>query len=326
MAFQFFPADPLATTALLVIIAGVPIVLSTKVSKAYGFAVLMLVVFGLELFGELFRPPPPGFFTGDTITPLLGLTPSTFLEGGQWWSPGTMIFVHAGLFHLFGNLFILLTAGPALEDRMGERAFVIVFALAGFGSSAVGVLLGTYAPTIVDPNTIMVGASGAIFGVLTAVAVLYPKLELPILLFIRVVWLPSFVVLLIYLAFNIVYIVSATNIAWYGHFAGFIVGLIAAPRLPKRRGKIRGRVDVDKLEPLALDRTGTDILERLRVIRGETEDDGAFQEAWLDRFFKHAPCPNCGRDLARDGFTVSCPNEDYELAFALAAGTKDKQE
>ncbi len=319
MAFAFVPSDPLALTGLILILAGIPVVLVARVSKSYGFALLAVLVFGLEMFGRLFRGAPEGLPSGDTVTLLLGMQPSLVVAGGSWWSPITMMFVHADVLHLVGNLFILLTAGPALEDRIGEKAFVIVFFAAGLGSSLVGILLGVFTPEIVNPHILMVGASGAIFGVLTAVAVLYPKLKLPFFtgLFF-VFWWPSFVILLVYLAINVIYMFTITGVAWYGHFAGFIVGLIAAPRLPRRGAPLRGRVDVDKLEPLARERTETDILERLRAIGGETADDAAFQEAWLDRFFNHAACPNCGKSFTRTGFKAVCQSGDYEVNFSPA--------
>jgi hypothetical protein len=120
-------------------------------------------------------------------------------------------------------------------------------------------------------------------------------------------------VLLLYLGFNLVYIVSDTNIAWWGHFAGFLVGLALGPLLvgklkPGAKGGKVARVDVEALRPLArthMQRSALAELERMQ--HGHTHDDAQLQRVWLDRFAGEAQCPQCGAGMAWQGGELACP-------------------
>ncbi|HVM44613.1 MAG TPA: rhomboid family intramembrane serine protease, partial [Candidatus Thermoplasmatota archaeon] len=112
-----------AFLALAVTGVGLALVLRRGVPKAYGLGMVMMGVFLLDVVSRLMGN---GGIQGELGFRAAGLT-------GRWWTPLTSAFVHApaagvGSFlslHLFGNLFILLTAGPALEERVGEKRFLL---------------------------------------------------------------------------------------------------------------------------------------------------------------------------------------------------------
>ncbi|HWG92461.1 MAG TPA: rhomboid family intramembrane serine protease [Candidatus Thermoplasmatota archaeon] len=331
------PEDPLAVVALAVMVAGTVFVAVSRWPKAYSLGLLLLVVFALQFYGQMMRglerDPLTGEATPDLLISWLGFRAEPFLSGNQWWSPFSYMFLHSGLTHIIGNLFILLTAGPVLEDRMGSRAFLWTYFLAGFAAAAVHLLLATVGPDpFVGPTVAAVGASGAIFGILTAVAVLYPKERLPMTLVYFIIWLPASIVLLIYSGFNIAYALGdyfatergiRTGIAWYGHFAGLAVGLLAGLILERRRpadapsgGGPPAPVDIAKLEPLATTPDLRDMLTKIEGLQGATRDDAAFREAWLDRFFRRARCPQSGDPLTRKGQTAECVKCGYRVDFS----------
>lgn len=295
----------------LAFIAGTLAVLAfTDWPKAYTLGAASIVVFGLQFVQEGFLGAPLGL--GE-----LALIPDRLLAG-DWWTPLTYAFLHGGLLHIFGNLFILLTAGPALEDSVGPWWFLGIYAAGALAAAAAGVGLSFVDPAqasvnLPSPGTPMVGASGAIFAVLTAFAVRHPREKLPIPFWI-VIWLPSMLVLGIFLAMNVGYLFLDTSVAWYGHFAGFIAGLVAAtlPIDALSVGPGGDGVDVDRLEAVATTPRAREALDRLRELDPD-EDDVA--GAWLDELAEAGECPACGRGLERDGLDVACP-EGHALEAA----------
>ncbi|MDX1611386.1 MAG: rhomboid family intramembrane serine protease, partial [Candidatus Thermoplasmatota archaeon] len=213
------PGDPVSLIGLGLTAATIAVLLISDWPRAHVLSAALLVFFGVQFVDQ--------WLTGARVGMDELALSTRGLVNGDWWSPLTYMFLHAGFLHIFGNLWILATAGPMLEDSVGPNAFLAIYALGGLAAALAGVAL-SLTTGIVSTGSLMVGASGAIFGVLTAFAVRHPKEKLPFILIFLVVWLPSMTVLLIYLALNLAYIFTDTTIAWYGHFAGFLVGLIAA--------------------------------------------------------------------------------------------------
>ncbi|GEM_PF-5899223 len=299
---------------LLVIAAGLAYVLRPAVPKAYALGILMLAVYALDVVG--------GLLGQGSVTPELGFRADRLLHGDAWWTPVTAMFVHAGLAHLVGNLFILLTAGPALEDRVGERKFLVIFFAAGLAGFAAHAILA-YTTTIVTPGELAVGASGAIFGVLTAFALRHPRERLPLIM-LFVLWLPAIAVLGIYLVYNVALMFLDSGVAWWGHFAGFLVGMAFAYTLPRvdPRSPVgrRPRVDAEKLAPYATTPETRRIVEQVRTLSTgtPTKDDAVFADAWVDRFFSKATCPQ-GHAFTRSGTHATCSGGETTVEFARAA-------
>jgi len=326
---QLIPADPVAFLAFVVVLAGTAFLFLSKWPKAYTLGILILVVYGLQVYDSMFRQHPFSFT--DHVIDELGFIAGPFLAGNQWWSPLTYQYVHGGFLHVFGNLFILLTAGPVLEDRIGGRAFLLTYFIGGFAAAASHLLLAGIGP---EPRLVglfipAVGASGAIFAVLAAVATLSPRERLPMTIpgFFFILWLPAIAVLFLFVGFNLVYMLSdltrggALNIAWYGHFAGLAVGLLAAVAIERTNPQAARAFggpslpDVEKLRPLARTADMNAALDKMATMRGTTPDDATFREAWLDRFFAKAVCPRCGGPLARKGMQAGCGKCGWSLDF-----------
>lgn len=312
----------------LATMVGLALVVRRGVPKAYGLGMVMMVVFLIDILARL---------RGTAGTQAdLGFVTSGFLQGQGWWTPLTSAFSHAppgrgGSFfsiHLIGNLFILLTAGPALEDRVGERRFLVIFFVAHAAALVAHVLLGFAG--VVGLSSVAIGASGGIFGVLTAFAVRYPRERLPMLLLWFVVWLQASVVLLIYLGFNVAYFLAdfaggtRGGIAWWGHFAGFAAGLLFAARLPAvasggvpAAGSARGLPDAEKLAPLATTPELKRILERVRQFTPDarTAHDDVFALEWVDKLLDKARCAE-GHAFSRDGLTATCAGGETRVEFA----------
>jgi membrane associated rhomboid family serine protease len=158
-----------------------------------------------------------------------GLIPAAF----SWVAVFTSMFLHGGFLHFGGNMLYLWIFGDNVEDRMGHGRFLVFYLLCGVAAAL--------AQTIAVPDSVvpMVGASGAIAGVMGAYFVLYPRSRIvtlvPIFLFIQIIEVPAIFFLgfwfLLQLLSGVGSIATATGgepaggIAFWAHAAGFVAGL-----------------------------------------------------------------------------------------------------
>jgi membrane associated rhomboid family serine protease len=197
--------------------------------------VAIIVLNALAFFYELSLGPMVNAFL---LT--YGLVPADF-------SPLTLVtsmFLHGGFLHFGGNMLYLWIFGDNVEDRMGHGRFLAFYLLCG-GAAAV-------AQTVMRPDSLvpMVGASGAIAGVMGAYFVLYPRSKvvtlLPILFFFHVVELPAIFFLGVWFLMQFVSGLGsiaaaagepAGGIAFWAHVAGFAAGVagVAVFRRPERQ-------------------------------------------------------------------------------------------
>jgi membrane associated rhomboid family serine protease len=154
----------------------------------------------------------------------------------------TSQFLHAGPLHLAGNMLYLLIFGPAVEVRMGHLRFFAFYLAAGVAAGLATVVM---APTSAVG---IVGASGAIAGVLGGYFFLYPGGRIATFIFVRVVELPAIAYLLLWFAMQLYWGITTDapggasgGVAWWSHVGGFLFGVAVAPILarppvrPRRR-------------------------------------------------------------------------------------------
>jgi membrane associated rhomboid family serine protease len=138
------------------------------------------------------------------------------------------MFLHGGLLHLLGNMLFLMVFGNNVEDRLGHLRYLLFYLACGY--------VATYGFALSDPSSTdtLVGASGAIAGVLGAYLLLFPGARVtsvvPFLLFIPV-WLPAWVVLgswfvLQWLYFRGAATAEPAGVAYLAHVVGFIAGVV----------------------------------------------------------------------------------------------------
>jgi len=175
---------------------------------------------------EVLRSAPAG-----TSVPLGPELRCVLTADPHWWTVLTSMFMHGGWFHLLGNMWFLWVFGNNIEDSMGHARFVVFYLLCGVAAAAAQVLAG---PNSVVP---MVGASGAISGVMGAYILLYPRVRVHTLVtlgfFVTTVALPAYVMLgywfLLQLLMGAVGSVSRVEggVAVWAHVGGFVVGMLA---------------------------------------------------------------------------------------------------
>ncbi len=149
----------------------------------------------------------------------------------------TAIFVHGSFFHLAGNMLYLWIFGNNIEDSIGHVRFGLFYILAGILASLFHIL------TNVDSTVPMVGASGAIAGILGAYFVLHPRSEILTLIFffffIHIVRIPAIIFLGLWFAFQLFSSHSGGGVAWYAHIGGFITGVVMIFFFRKKRPRFK---------------------------------------------------------------------------------------
>ncbi len=143
------------------------------------------------------------------------------------------LFMHGSFLHLFGNMLFLWIFGNNIEDYLGRIKFLIFYFLAGIGASLVHVLFNF------NSMTPVIGASGAVSGIMGAYLVLYPAATIRTLVFIFIlvtfVDIPTFIFLIVWLVFQFFYAGGQSGIAWLAHVGGFFIGILLIKTVLKRR-------------------------------------------------------------------------------------------
>src|SRR2546428_867970 len=181
------PTERPAVITVAIIIANVLAFILVQGAGAQGPVVRSVCEFGL-IPGEVLQSVKPG--SGIALAPgmacLVGTAP-------KYWTVLTSMFMHGGWLHLIGNMVFLWVFGNNIEDVMGHGKFLIFYLLCGIAAAAT--------QTFVSPHSVvpMVGASGAISGVLGAYLLLYPRVRVHTLIilpiYLTTVALPAWVML-----------------------------------------------------------------------------------------------------------------------------------
>ena len=148
----------------------------------------------------------------------------------------TSMFLHGGFMHLLGNMWFLWIFGDNVEDELGHFKFLLFYLTCG--------VLATLAHVVAEPSSAvpLVGASGAIAGVMGAYLMRFPRSRVTVLLPLVVIWttvrMPAFVMLLYWFAIQILNGTadsSGGGVAWWAHVGGFAIGAVLVLYLTRGR-------------------------------------------------------------------------------------------
>lgn len=167
-----------------------------------------------------------------------GMIPARSVAGQGWETLLTHMFLHGSWLHLAGNMLFLWIYGDNLEDTLGHLRFLLFYLAAGL--AAAGLQIAS------DPMSLapMVGASGAIAGVMGGYLLLFPKAKIDVFLFFiiffRILPVPAWIVLGLWLLLQLYSTATtgseAAGVAYYAHLGGFAAGIVMLLPLWLRRG------------------------------------------------------------------------------------------
>ena len=167
-----------------------------------------------------------------------GMTPSAISDGSHYYTLFTHMFMHGGFMHLAGNMLFLWIFGDNMEDEMGHFGFLLFYIMAGLAAGLAQYYTEPYS------NVPLVGASGAIAGVMGGYLLLFPRAKVDILfifiIFFKIWPIPAWVMLGLWFGLQLLNGVAVSGseggVAYWAHAGGFIIGLLFALPLWFRLG------------------------------------------------------------------------------------------
>jgi membrane associated rhomboid family serine protease len=201
-------------------------------ARSHKFPLVNLLLIGVNAYAfylEL-RLDPAGL---ETFIFANGLIPAQLLAdvNGEWLTILSSMFLHGGWFHLLSNMWVLYIFGDNIEARMGGIRYLVFYLLSGVAAA--------FLQTFVDPasQVPVIGASGAVAGVLGAYLILFPRSRIaslvPIFITFTLVELPASIFLIFWFVSQLYSGLfalqgSAGGVAWWAHIGGFLFGMIIA--------------------------------------------------------------------------------------------------
>jgi membrane associated rhomboid family serine protease len=197
---------------------------SRKPIVTYFVIAICVLIFFIQLTSQSYK-------TGQLFYSY-GLIPSVLMGNNQlpldlyaipsWLTIFTSMFMHGGFMHLVGNMLYMWIFADNIEDSLGAKKFLIFYLLAGIGAAMTQVLMDTHSPIP------MVGASGAIGGVLGAYLINYPNARVLVLIpfgfFSQLIKIKALYVLGFW--FILQFLSSGGGVAYAAHIGGFVSGVI----------------------------------------------------------------------------------------------------
>jgi membrane associated rhomboid family serine protease len=178
------------------------------------------------------------------------MIPQDILQGRMLYTLFTSMFMHATWYHLLGNMLFLYIFGDNIEDAFGHVGYLMFYLFSGLAAAFTHIASMLFAPTVnsmfglaitSDLTSGVVGASGAISGVLGAYMVLYPKAKIVTLIFYFILPVPAIILLGVWFALQWMYGIFDVSggVAYFAHIGGFVAGIILALTVGRKGKKAR---------------------------------------------------------------------------------------
>jgi membrane associated rhomboid family serine protease len=193
-----------------------------------GVKLLVLICSGVFLVQTLVSLIFSPFAGHHYITMIFGLVSSGVIPGLRIWQPFTYIFLHGGLFHLLINMLMLWMFGRELELLWGKKRFLNYFFICGVGAGLIEVIIKTTPQLWGHPpsDTPTIGASGAIFGILMANAILFPDRRIWLIPLPVTIPMRPYVAVMAAIEFFSTLGTGGDNVSHLCHLGGMLVGYI----------------------------------------------------------------------------------------------------
>ena len=285
--------EPLVIVILLLIVGSILYAAWKQVNMAVVTSIVCVATFAIIIWDD------PDFLTYGPNSYLyydLAFTSEDLLDPTYIHTPLTSMYTHASFMHLFVNIIVLVLMGMVLEQRIGTRPFIVLYLLAGFAGTLLFAALNWG-----DSYVYVVGASGAISGILGGFGRLYPSDRIMILLLPP---MPAWIAVIVFFVLQIILIPVSSGIAYEAHIGGLAAGVVLAPlvlKLPLTRKHVKPSVPLVSLRKLA---TTNELVTMLKKIEEESVPD--VRRVWIEHFLEKARCPHCGSALRLDGRSIMC--------------------
>jgi membrane associated rhomboid family serine protease len=316
MEIVFLQPSLISLVVIAIMIGTIVVAYLKKISLTYAIIIANLFVFLVTLFFE------------NQIIRDLGFRPAYLsLElFPNIYTLFTSMFVHSGFLHILGNMFVFFFMGIAFEQRIGRKKFLAIYLITGVCGALTHSLLnlGSWIP--------LVGASGAIFGILGAFAYAYPRDEVvmpvPIgIMFIMRIKVIYATILFAVLETVIVMFSIQDSTAHFAHLGGLASGVVlAAVLIGKKAEKTKQSNTAGSPDYMQIKKSDTinfshlkELVKtpELKKILHNVEKENVLQvrDMWLEHFLEKVTCPVCNKPLNHFDRKIWCEQEHFRTDY-----------
>ena len=207
--------------------------------------IVIFAVYWFSANGIFLSPKIADVIEGEFV-----MVPQDVIHGQRLYTLITSMFMHAGWLHLFGNMLFLYIFGDNVEDVFGHGSYLVFYIVSGLAAAFAHILSIFFTPMLSDLVGIpissdltagVVGASGAISGVLGAYLVLYPKAKILTIVTYFILPIPAIIFLGVWFVLQWLYGLFDVSggVAYWAHIGGFVMGMILALAFGLKKKKAR---------------------------------------------------------------------------------------
>ncbi|MCX6670431.1 MAG: rhomboid family intramembrane serine protease [Euryarchaeota archaeon] len=316
MDLVFLPLSLISLVAIGIMIGTIVVAYLKKITLTYAIIIANFFVFLISLFfrtqiiNELgFRP----------IYLSLEMFPNVY-------TLFTSMFVHSDFLHILGNLFVFFFMGVAFEQRIGPKKFLIIYLITGVCGALTHALLN------IDSMVPLIGASGAIFGILGAFAYAYPRDEIVMPVPIGIMFIMRIKVIyatILFAVFETIIVMFSVqdSTAHFAHLGGLASGVILAAILLRNRAERQSQTTgIRPLDYMQIKKDDTINFSHLTKLvktaeekkilqRIEKEDVLQVRDMWLDHFLEKITCPVCNKPLNHLDRKIWCEQNHFQTDY-----------
>jgi membrane associated rhomboid family serine protease len=311
MEIVFLQPSLISLVAITIMIVTITIAYLKKITITYAIIIAnFLVFFSDEIIGEL------GFKS-------TYLSPERF---PQMYTILTSMFVHSDFLHILGNMFVFFFMGIAFEQRIGRKKFLIIYFITGVCAALTQTFVKWGSPLL------LVGASGAIFGILGAFAYAYPRDEvvMPVplgIMFIMRIKVIYATILFAILETVVVIFSIQDSTAHFAHLGGLVSGvLLAVVLIGKKAEKVKQSNSLGSTRYMQIQKSDAinfshlaELVKtpELKKIFQHVEKENVLQvrDMWLDHFLEKVTCPVCNKPLNHFDRKIWCEQEHFKTEY-----------
>jgi len=316
--------DPVSVIAICIMIGTLIVAYAKKLMMTYALIIANFIVFILTIIFQVQTPYGPV----SVIVWDLGFRP-IYLSldySPQLYTLFTSMFIHGGFWHILMNMLVFFFMGTAFEQRIGWKKFLVIYLLTG----VCGAL--THSLFNLGSTVILIGASGAIFGILGAFAYSYPRDEVVMPIPVGIMLITRIKVIyaaVLFAAIETVYVYlgAQDQTAHLAHIGGLVSGVVLAALLIRGKRAERNApstiVYYDSFSPQKTRKIGFSNLKKLAetqeqkemLKRIESETVPQVRDIWLEHFFEKTNCPRCGKPLKFFNGKVWCEDCGFKTNY-----------
>ncbi len=316
MDVVFLQPSLISLVAIAIMIGTLVVAYLNKITLTYSIIIANFFVFLISLFFRTQIITELGF---RPIYLSLEMFPNVY-------TLFTSMFVHSDFLHILGNMFVFFFMGIAFEQRIGPKKFLLIYLITGVCGALTHSLLN------IDSAIPLIGASGAIFGILGAFAYAYPRDEIVMPVPIGIMFIMRIKVIyatILFAVFETIIVMFSVedSTAHFAHLGGLASGVILAAILLRNRAEKQTQTtSIRPMDYMQIKKDDTINFSHLTKLvktaeekkilqRIEKEDVLQVRNMWLEHFLEKVTCPVCNKPLNHLDRKIWCEQNHFQTEY-----------